>query len=134
MHFYQREYDQCILLLNQYEFSDDFEYAAHKILLNKAYFESETDYCLTIKSSLTAFITFLKRHPQIPENTFLSYKNFCKKLDKLLSICDTIKLRKSSSNVLIELKNLKKEVENANYLNQREWFIQKIEERLESLS
>ncbi len=134
LHFHQKEFDKCILLLNQYEFSDDFEYAAHKILLNKAYFESHNDYCLTIYSSLNSFTTFLKRHPQLPENTFLSYKNFCKKAEKLTHICESIKLRKSNASVLIELKNLKKEVENEGYLNQRQWFIEKIEERLELLS
>jgi len=115
-HFAQQEYDACKLLLIQMEYDDLFLNIDSKIMLLKIYYEENSYNALD--ALLHSFGVFLNR------KELMSYhKNNYKNL-----IAFTQKLYRSSTLNKIKATKLKRQIEQATPLTEREWLLEKLEE------
>lgn len=120
LHWYQKNHQEVISLLNQVEF-DDFSYnLSSKAMLLATYYE--LDEVEALFSYLDSYKVFLKRNtakiPAKRRENYLNLINYTKKLSKLT--------RRDKSKLL----ELKDEIENKANLGDKRWILEKIDEKL----
>ena len=83
LYFHKKNYDEALLHLNQVQASDIKFHLVARILLIKAFYESDAlDACM---SALAAFTVYLSRNKQIATPLKKSCQNFCALLHKIMS-------------------------------------------------
>lgn len=109
-HFYQKEYNDVLKLLQKVEYNDIFYNLDSKAMLLKTYFEIE-EYD-TMYSLIESFKIFLRRSRDISKNRIKSYKN-------MLKIVQKISRRKLNRNT--DVHELLKEIEKTKPLADANW-------------
>lgn len=120
LHWYQKNHDEVLTLLNQVEF-DDFSYnLSSRAMLLATYYE--IDEVEALFSFLDSFTAFLRRNAsKLPKKRHENYKNLIKY---------TRKLSKLSRRDHAKLEALRDEVESKSNLGDKRWLLEKIEEKL----
>jgi hypothetical protein len=117
LHFYQKNYDKVIELLNTVEY-EDFSYNLNsKTMLLATYYE--IDDFEPLDSLMESFRTYLNRHKEIPENRRKLYFNLIKFTKKLTKLIPGDKKA---------LQKLKEEVQNTKGIASLNWLKEKIAE------
>ncbi len=121
LHWYQKNHEEVISLLNQVEF-EDFSYnLSSKAMLLATYYD--LDEIEALFSFLDSFKAFLRRNtakiPQKRRENYLNLINFTKRLSKLN--------RRDKK----KLEVLREEIQNKANLGDRRWIVEKIDEKLQ---
>ncbi len=116
-HFFQKNFDEVLMLLRSVEFSDFYYHLDSKSLLLKTYYElDETEAFLSL---VDAFKVYIKRNSLIPEYQKTSYNNLIRAISKLY------KWKLNPKNNLQELAN---EIEQAKPIADIIWLRKKLDE------
>ncbi|MEZ4884749.1 MAG: hypothetical protein R3E32_08500 [Chitinophagales bacterium] len=117
LNFHKKNYTETLSFLLSFEFEDAYNYAEHKTLLAKTYYELEEDEALF--ALIHAFRIYLHRDTNIAEHFQKTYHNFIRLLNKLA---------KARFDPDANVKDIRKELEELQYITNREWLLEKIEE------
>ncbi|MGB0932184.1 MAG: hypothetical protein ACPGVB_15480, partial [Chitinophagales bacterium] len=115
--FYKGNYKETLNYLLSFEFEDAYNYAEHKTLLAKTYYELEEDEPLFALTH--AFRIYLHRDTNIAEHFQKTYHNFVRILNKLA---------KARFDPDASIMDIGKELEELQYITNREWLWEKIGE------
>lgn len=115
LNFHKKNYKQTLDYLLSFEFEDAYNYAEHKTLLAKTYYELEEDEPLFALTH--AFRIYLHRDTNIAEHFQKTYHNFIRILNKLA---------KARFDPDSNVQDIEKELEELRYITNREWLLEKI--------
>jgi hypothetical protein len=82
LHYYQGDFDQVLMHLNQLQFSDLHYHLGSRVMLLKTYHELEAEESLF--SMLASFSVYLRRNKKIAASVKRPYLNFCNLLHQLM--------------------------------------------------
>lgn len=117
LNFYKKNYQETLNHLLSFEFEDAYNYAEHKTLLAKTYYELEEDEPLFALTH--AFRIYLHRDTNIAEHFQKTYHNFVRILNKLA---------KARFDPNADICEIEKELEELQYITNREWLLEKMGE------
>ncbi len=117
LNFHKKNYKDTLSYLLSFEFEDAYNYAEHKTLLAKTYYELEEDEPLFALTH--AFRIYLHRDTNIAEHFQKTFHNFIRILNKLA---------KARFDPDANVQDIQKELEELQYITNREWLLEKIEE------
>lgn len=122
--FYQKKYKNCIQKIKSLGLRDDFNYLSHKILLVKAYYESEKNEELF--NLLNTFMAFLRNHQKtLPESFFSTYRNFIQITKQLLRFREE-EIALSKSDKRTRQAEIQADFDTLRPLTQQNWLQQKV--------
>ncbi|GAB5550711.1 MAG: hypothetical protein Sapg2KO_03020 [Saprospiraceae bacterium] len=117
-HFYQKNYEEVIQVLQSIEYDDIYYSLNAKTMLLMTYYE--TDEYDPISFLLESFRAYLNRNKNIPESKKILYKNLIRITKKLVNL---------PPNAGTALAKIKQEVQDTKKITSRKWLLEKIEER-----
>ena len=117
LNFHKKNYKETLNYLLSFEFEDAYNYAEHKTLLAKTYYELEEDDALFALTH--AFRIYLHRDTKIAEHFQKTYHNFVRLLNKIA---------KARFDPDAKMEDIRKELEELQYITNREWLLEKIGE------
>jgi len=117
LHFYKKNYKETLKYLLGFEFQDAFNYAEHKTLLAKTYYELEEDEALFALTH--AFRIYLHRDTNLAEHFQKTYHNFIRLLNKLA------KARFAPD---ANVQDIRQEIQESKSITNQEWLLKKIDE------
>ncbi|MEL6987340.1 MAG: hypothetical protein AAGK97_05870, partial [Bacteroidota bacterium] len=117
LHFYKKEYEKVIQLLQTIEYEDvNYNLGAKSMLLATYY---ETDEYEALDSLFGSFRTYLTRNKKIPESRRRNYGNLIK---------FTKKLTRTPVNDKSKLQKLKEEITDTKGIVSKRWLLEKVQE------
>lgn len=117
-HFYQKNYEEVIQVLQSIEYDDIYYSLNAKTMLLMTYYE--TDEYDPISFLLESFRAYLNRNKNIPESKKILYKNLIRITKKLVNL---------PPNAATTLAKIKQEVQDTKKITSRNWLLEKIEDR-----
>ncbi|MFK7907484.1 MAG: hypothetical protein AB8B69_20275 [Chitinophagales bacterium] len=117
LNFYKKNYKETLKYLLGFEFKDAFNYADHKTLLAKTYYELEEDEALFALTH--AFRIYLHRDTNIAEHFQKPYHNFIRLLNKLA---------KARFDPDANVQDIRQELQELKYITNQEWLLTKMDE------
>ncbi len=119
LHFYKKEYDRVLLLLQQVEYHNVFyKIDSRKLLIQVFYEMKEWD---SLDSAMNAFRVFIHRNSEISVVHKKNNQNFINFLYKMMN---------SGSHEQKRLLKLKQELNKSMHLAERKWLLECLEERI----
>lgn len=120
-HFYLKDYEKVLKMLREVVFTNVYYSNDYRIILLKTYYE--LDEREAASALLSSFRTYLKRKKLVSEAHRVANTNFIKFYKKL---SNTQRYSK------IELEKLKANINNSKSISNKDWLLQKIEEKVYS--
>lgn len=117
LQFHKKNYKETLNYLLSFEFQDAYNYAEHKTLLARTYYELEEDEPLFALTH--AFRIYLIRDTNIAEHFTKTYHNFIRILNKLA------KVRFDPDG---NVGNIRQELTELQYISNRKWLLEKMGE------
>ncbi len=120
MHFYKKEFDQALGLLQEVSFSDINFHLGSRLILAKTYYENKV--AEPLLSLISSFSIYLKRNKKISSQLKTTYLNFCLFLKKIIRAKDKEKLQE-----------LHEQIKSSDLLTDRKWLLEKIQIKQQTL-
>ncbi len=116
--FYRKDYNTCVQHLQSFDLEDFYHYAAHKVLLIKAYYElGEFD---SLEALLNAFSKYIQRSKQMTTFNQSVYHHFVLVTQKLT------KIAQEPDKDMAKVAKLKEEITKLKLGSQQEWILSKL--------